>query len=148
LVATTADNLLKRTNTPPTRLDFRRSTSIGYALATLADGAIAWLDPGLPQWGRGVPDTLERQKMKTKSRPKIDPPKPGSKIDRLVSVLTNEGGTVLALSTDFNWLPHTTRAALTRLKQRGYQVERTLIEGGKESIYRIETKPTRKSGSP
>ena len=86
--------------------------------------------------------------MKTKSRPKIDPPKPGCKIDWLVTVLTNEGGSVRTLSTDLGWLPHTTRAALTRLKQRGYQIKRTLVEGAKESVYRIETKTTRKTGSP
>lgn len=85
--------------------------------------------------------------MKTKSRPKIDPPKPGSKIEKLVSVLINEGGTVQALSTNLGWLPHTTRAALTRLKQRGYRVERTLVEGATESVYRIEANPTRKTSS-
>jgi hypothetical protein len=85
--------------------------------------------------------------MNTKSRLKIDPPKPGCKIDKLVTVLSNEGGTVRALSTSLGWLPHTTRAALTRLKQRGYNVERKLVEGTKESIYRIETKPTRKASS-
>lgn len=85
--------------------------------------------------------------MKTKSIPKIDPPKPGSKIDKLVTTLINEGGTVRALSTNLGWLPHTTRAALTRLKQRGYRVERTQVECSGESIYRIETKPARKSTS-
>ncbi len=85
--------------------------------------------------------------MKTKSKQKIDPPKPGSKIDKLVTVLINEGGTVQALSTNLGWLPHTTRAALTRLKQRGYRVERTLVEDAAESIYRIETRPTRKATS-
>lgn len=81
--------------------------------------------------------------MKTKSIPKIDPPKPGSKIDKLVTTLINESGTVRVLSTKLGWLPHTTRAALTRLKQRGYKVERTIVEGATESVYRIETKLTR-----
>jgi lambda repressor-like predicted transcriptional regulator len=85
--------------------------------------------------------------MKTQARPKIDPPKPGCKIDRLVTALTNEGGSVRALSTELGWLPHTTRAALTRLKQRGYQIKRSLVEGAKESIYRIETKSTRRASS-
>jgi len=79
--------------------------------------------------------------MKSKSRPKIDPPKPGCKLEKLVTVLINEGGTVRKLSTNLGWLPHTTRAALTRLKQRGYKVERKLVDGAKESIYKIEARP-------
>jgi hypothetical protein len=34
------------------------------------------------------------------------------------------------------WLPHTTRAALTGLRQRGYAIVRVRIDGG-DSIYRI-----------
>jgi hypothetical protein len=34
------------------------------------------------------------------------------------------------------WLPHTTRAALTGLRKRGYAVVRERIDGG-NSIYRI-----------
>lgn len=85
--------------------------------------------------------------MKTKSRPNINPPKPGCKIDKLVAALSNEGGTVRALSTHLGWLPHTTRAALTRLKQRGYKVERKLVYGATESTYKIEVRSTRKAGS-
>ncbi|MFN3630901.1 MAG: DUF3489 domain-containing protein [Casimicrobiaceae bacterium] len=85
--------------------------------------------------------------MKTKLRPKIDPPKPGCKLEKLVIALINQGGTVRSLSTNLGWLPHTTRAALTRLKQRGYRVERTLVEGSTVSIYRIEKSPTRKTSS-
>ena len=35
------------------------------------------------------------------------------------------------------WLPHTTRAALTGLRKRGYAIERSAGEGG--SVYRIAT---------
>ena len=34
------------------------------------------------------------------------------------------------------WLPHTTRAALTGLRKRGYRIERQRSDEGK-SIYRI-----------
>jgi hypothetical protein len=34
------------------------------------------------------------------------------------------------------WLPHTTRAALTGLRQKGYAITRTKEAGG-ESVYRI-----------
>lgn len=83
--------------------------------------------------------------MTTTPRPKLDPPKPGSKLDKLVSALISDGSTIRGLSNDLGWLPHTTRAALTRLKKRGYLVERIASEGAAESIYRIKTKPARKA---
>ncbi len=33
------------------------------------------------------------------------------------------------------WLPHTTRAALTGLRKRGYAVNREVADGG--SVYRV-----------
>lgn len=83
--------------------------------------------------------------MKPTTKLKTNPPKQGSKLDTLVRVLIHQGGTILALSTDLSWLPHTTRAALTRLKQRGYKVERTFAEGSAEAIYRIKIKPAEKA---
>jgi hypothetical protein len=38
------------------------------------------------------------------------------------------------------WLPHTTRAALTGLRKRGFAIERTREEGS-NSIYRIVSAP-------
>jgi DNA-binding IclR family transcriptional regulator len=41
-----------------------------------------------------------------------------------------EGGATLAeLAGLTGWLPHTTRAALTRLRQRGYALERLDLNG-------------------
>jgi hypothetical protein len=39
------------------------------------------------------------------------------------------------------WLPHTSRAALTGLRKRGYSVVRERIEGH-DSVYRIVGRPT------
>jgi hypothetical protein len=39
------------------------------------------------------------------------------------------------------WLPHTTRAALTGLRQRGYAVFRERIGAG-DSVYRISDAPS------
>ena len=47
-----------------------------------------------------------------------------------------EGGATLAeLAGLTGWLPHTTRAALTRLRQRGYALERLDLNGRK--AYRL-----------
>jgi hypothetical protein len=41
------------------------------------------------------------------------------------------------------WLAHTTRAALTGLRKRGYAIERERAGKGEASIYRIVTGPAR-----
>jgi len=46
------------------------------------------------------------------------------------------GATLEALARTTGWLPHTTRAALTGLRQRGFSIERTR-EDGSASVYRI-----------
>jgi hypothetical protein len=57
-----------------------------------------------------------------------------------------EGATLAALIAATDWLPHTTRAALTGLRKRGYVL--TLARGDRQrgSIYRIVSKPDRDAG--
>ena len=49
-----------------------------------------------------------------------------------------KGATLDELVEATDWLPHTTRAALTGLRKRGLVVERIKDEG-KASIYRIKS---------
>jgi Protein of unknown function (DUF3489) len=64
-------------------------------------------------------------------------PRAGSKLARVIDLLRrSEGATILHLMEATGWLPHTTRAALTGLRKRGYAVVRGRINGG-DSIYRI-----------
>jgi Protein of unknown function (DUF3489) len=52
-------------------------------------------------------------------------PRPGTKISRVIALLSREGGTTLVeIVATTDWLPHTARAALTGLRKRGYAVER------------------------
>lgn len=62
-----------------------------------------------------------------------------SKTDQLKSLLAKpEGMTAETLSTKLGWQTHTTRAALTRLKQAGVEVEKLdPAEGSRQSRYRI-----------
>jgi Protein of unknown function (DUF3489) len=48
----------------------------------------------------------------------------------------SEGATILALTEATGWLPHTTRAALTGIRKRGFAVvsERS---GAGDSVYRL-----------
>ena len=47
-----------------------------------------------------------------------------------------EGATIAQIVTATSWLPHTTRAALTGLKKKGYQVTSEKAED-EERVYRV-----------
>src|SRR5271155_1976216 len=68
-------------------------------------------------------------------------PRSGSKQALVVAMLAG-GATLDALIEATGWLPHTTRAALTGLRKRGYLLERIRGEG-KRSAYRIAPDPKR-----
>ena len=61
----------------------------------------------------------------------------GTKQALVVGLLSREGGASCKdLASATGWLPHTTRAALTGLRQKGYCIERTQRED-RSSVYRI-----------
>ena len=65
-------------------------------------------------------------------------PRDGTKQALIVDMLSQEQGTTLAALIDATgWLPHTTRAALTGLRKKGYAIERLSRAGGEPSAYRI-----------
>jgi Protein of unknown function (DUF3489) len=64
-------------------------------------------------------------------------PRAGTKQALVIEMLgAKKGATLNALVDATGWLPHTTRAALTGLRKRGFAIERTREEGS-DSIYRI-----------
>jgi Protein of unknown function (DUF3489) len=63
-------------------------------------------------------------------------PRTGSKLADVIALLRqHQGATIDELIAATNWLPHTTRAALTGLRKRGYGIERTRLDG--RTRYRI-----------
>ena len=65
-------------------------------------------------------------------------PRPGSKQALVVSLLARVGGANLdQLVAATGWLPHTTRAALTGLRQRGHVILKSKDEHGR-TVYRID----------
>ncbi len=68
-------------------------------------------------------------------------PRTGSKQALIVDMLSKEQGvTIDALIKATGWQPHTTRAALTGLRKRGFAVERIPHAPG-ASLYRIANRP-------
>jgi hypothetical protein len=61
-------------------------------------------------------------------------PRSGSKISQVIGLLQREDGATLdEVVAATGWLPHTSRAALTGLRKRGYAIERRLIAEGRRS---------------
>ena len=92
-------------------------------------------------------DNAEKQTSTVKSdkseaiapaRAKAASPRGGTKQALIVEMLSQDQGTTLAaLIKATGWLPHTTRAALTGLRKRGYVIERLSGSGAGPSLYRI-----------
>ncbi|MEH6792179.1 DUF3489 domain-containing protein [Parasphingorhabdus sp.] len=65
------------------------------------------------------------------------PVKPASKASLMLGMLQRaDGATISQLVAATDWLPHTTRAALTGLKKKGYHVTSMKAEG-EERVYRV-----------
>jgi hypothetical protein len=68
-------------------------------------------------------------------------PRDGSKLALVIEHLQrDDGATIIDLTQATGWLPHTTRAALTGLRKRGYAVIRERTGAG-GSVYRISDAP-------
>ena len=86
---------------------------------------------------KNVPPEEHQQPSRRGRSTIVDEPRSGSKQARIIKMLSRKSGATLEALIDVTgWLPHTTRAALTGLRKRGYEVvlER---QDGKSSIYRI-----------
>jgi hypothetical protein len=63
---------------------------------------------------------------------KAPAPREGSKISKIVALLERDSGATLEeLIAATGWLPHTSRAALTGLRKRGYAIERQTSAAGR-----------------
>ncbi len=72
------------------------------------------------------------------ARVEAAPYRPGTKRALIVTLLSREQGASLEeLIAATGWLPHTTRAALTGLRRKGYHLTRTSSPAG--STYRVDT---------
>ena len=65
-------------------------------------------------------------------------PREGSKLAAVVGLLRREGGaTIDQLAAAMGWLPHTTRAALTGLRKRGFGIDRRKAKDERAGAYII-----------
>ncbi|MGR3290086.1 MAG: DUF3489 domain-containing protein [Paracoccaceae bacterium] len=55
------------------------------------------------------------------------------------------GSDITSISKKFDWQPHTTRAALSRLRKSGYEISSMKAGTGKPSKYHITDTPEEQS---
>jgi hypothetical protein len=68
----------------------------------------------------------------------VSAPRGGTKIAQVVDLLNRTAGaTIEELTASTDWLPHTARAALTRLRKRGYAISIDRSDKTRGSTYRI-----------
>ncbi len=117
----------------------RDNTGQGYALKLTAAGLKAIVV------GEGSEEAIESiDTTQARALPedvgehaKTRAPRDSSKLARVIVLLRrSDGATIVDLTGATGWLPHTTRAALTGLRKRGYAVARERVGAG-GSIYRI-----------
>jgi Protein of unknown function (DUF3489) len=127
----------------------RNESGQGHALKLTAAGLKAVADAGSQ-------DTIEASEAsppqaKIVANPDEDgrpagvaAPRDGSKLALVIEHLQRaDGATLVDLAQATGWLRHTTRAALTGLRKRGYAVTRERIGAG-DSVYRISDAPADK----
>ena len=69
----------------------------------------------------------------------IAPPREGTKQAKLVALLSGKSGVTLAKASEtLGWQKHTTSAAMTGLRKRGYAIQRTERKNA-DSVYLIQT---------
>ena len=86
---------------------------------------------------RSLPSSLPFIRMyraAASNAPAASAPRDGSKISQVIGLLQREDGATLdEVVAATGWLPHTSRAALTGLRKRGYAIEKRLIAEGRRS---------------
>ena len=118
-------------------------TSAGLKAIAVDDGSEEEVARREAPQPRPIPDgTKASGPAITGARAKTLMPRAGSKLARVIGLLQRSGGaTIPNLTEATGWLPHTTRAALTGLRKRGYAVVRE--RGDTEnSVYRIASRST------
>jgi len=88
--------------------------------------------------------TAKRRKPVTRRREAkvaVGSPKVKTKTEKILALLTRTGGaSIVDLTAATDWLPHTTRAALTGLRKRGHTIETERQQDG-PTIYHLISPP-------
>jgi hypothetical protein len=131
--------------TPVWRRDKQAGQFYSLKLTAVGAKAIAIDDRSAPE---GTEDGGQREQAATRepsiarlARPP-SAPRDGTKLAQVIKLLRrDDGATIDDLIATTGWLAHTTRAALTGLRKRGYAVTIDRSDKERGSIYRISSDP-------
>src|SRR5882757_4607881 len=114
-------------------------TAAGLNAIAVHEGSQGTIEPNEPT----LPQVKEVASPDAGGHPaRVTMPRDGSKLALVIEHQQRaDGATILNLTQATGWLPHTTRAALTGLRKRGYAVIRERIGAG-GSVYRISDAST------
>ena len=113
-----------------------RTTLAGLEAIGVEPEGTADADAGdTPQVGSSEPQVASSEEPAVAPTPRQQ--REGTKRALVIALLSREqGASIDDLTTATGWLPHTTRAALTGLRQSGYAITRTRAEDNR-TIYRL-----------
>lgn len=132
----TTDAMAARLAGPLLQLDLAREVAARGAMPVWRRDGTRDLALKLTPAGRAVLGDGEQDQTEAAAAPRAD-----SKIARVIARLIGPDGASLSdLTAMTGWLPHTTRAALTGLRRRGFQIVRTR-GANRAAIYRISASP-------
>ena len=160
IAAGLAREIRAKETSPIWRTDVATGRTYTLKLTAKGEGAVAKSEPeasSSPKIAAKRPDALATAKAGKRPRassraaaggdakgPEADnsdarsEPRANSKLALLLGLLSRDrGATIAELMAATGWLPHTTRAALTRLRQRGFGLERLKGEAGCASTFRV-----------
>ena len=150
LAKLTASAFLKEVRAKPDQPAWRTDETghpVGLKITKAGEAAIGIEDrsPDLPtRSSRGGGRELDA--MDDNGRAAQQQPRTGSKQALVISLLRrDEGATLDDLVAATEWLPHTTRAALTGLRKKGYAVEKSKREDSK-TVYALRSAAPSKLG--
>ena len=154
-----AAGLAKETKAKPGAHVWRRDDATGqaYALKVTAAGlkaiAVEAAEPAVeisPPATSEVPTNLRDHEAAVENvagSMAIAMPREGSKLAAVVDLLRREdGATVDQVAAAMGWLPHTTRAALTGLRKRGFGIDRRKAKDQRAGAYVIVGRPNAAEG--
>jgi hypothetical protein len=125
-------------NEPAWRTD-EEEKPLGLKITKAGSAAIG-VEEGTGKADESRPEPKSRRKPTTQATAASGAsrePRPGSKQAEIISLMRRKNGATLDDMVEATgWLPHTTRAALTGLRKKGYTVEKAKSQKGK-TAYRI-----------
>ena len=152
IAAGLAKEAREEAGTPVWRREEQAGQSYSLKLTAAGAKAIAVDDSSSPD--EGTEDRGPREQAAT-TEPVITrlarvpcAPRDGTKLARVIELLQRgHGATIDDMIAATGWLAHTTRAALTGLRKRGYRVAIDRSDKERGSIYRINSDPTLKDNA-